>query len=278
MIKKMLLVFLCLSLFLSIPCCKKKLPTTPDIPAVISPTVQSITVISSSDLLHIGISETFTATATMSDGSSNAVVGGVWSEDNSSVATVEATTGQVTIVGSGTVNIFVNYEGKQGSKAIRGLPNYQGTWSGSYVITSCNATGDFAAMDFCSFLPVGIELIIELNLIQDEDRVEGRFLLGDLGADTNGPIQTDGQLLLSGAVQEGTSTIEVAMLLQSTTPGQIFGRLNQLWRATEMTGDARLEANIEDLSRISTMAMSLHSVPRMPSPTLEDLVRALRKR
>ena len=32
MIKKMLLVFLCLSLFLSIPYCKKKLPTSPDIP------------------------------------------------------------------------------------------------------------------------------------------------------------------------------------------------------------------------------------------------------
>ena len=30
MIKKMLLVFLCLSLFLSIPCCKKKLPTSPN--------------------------------------------------------------------------------------------------------------------------------------------------------------------------------------------------------------------------------------------------------
>ena len=32
MIKKMLLYFLCLSLFLSIPGCKEKLPTSPDIP------------------------------------------------------------------------------------------------------------------------------------------------------------------------------------------------------------------------------------------------------
>jgi len=43
MIKKMLLVFLCLSLFLSIPCCKKKLPTQPDIPVKIYPTIEHFT-------------------------------------------------------------------------------------------------------------------------------------------------------------------------------------------------------------------------------------------
>ena len=107
MFKKMLLVFLCFTLFLSIPGCKKKLPTTPDTPAMI---LQSITVYSSSDLLYIGTSETFTATATMSDGSTKAVIGGVWGGDNPSVATVEATTGQVTIVGSGMVNVFVDYQ------------------------------------------------------------------------------------------------------------------------------------------------------------------------
>jgi len=48
MIKKMLLVFLCLSLFLSIPYCKKKLPTTPDIPTKILPTIESFTATPSS--------------------------------------------------------------------------------------------------------------------------------------------------------------------------------------------------------------------------------------
>lgn len=40
MTKKMLLFFLCLSLFLSIPCCKKKLPTQPDIPELVAPTIE----------------------------------------------------------------------------------------------------------------------------------------------------------------------------------------------------------------------------------------------
>jgi len=39
MIKKLLLCFLCLFLFLSIPGCKKKLPTSPDIPEIILPSI-----------------------------------------------------------------------------------------------------------------------------------------------------------------------------------------------------------------------------------------------
>lgn len=275
MFKKMFLFFLCLSLFLSIPCCKKEAPTSPDIPALI---LQSITVISSSDFLYIGTSETFTATATMSDGSTKTVIGGVWSGDNPSVATVGASTGQVDIVGSGMVNIFVNYEGKRGSKAIRGLPNYQGTWSGSYVITSCSATGDFLLGGFCSIFSVGTVLPIELNLIQEEDRVEGRFLLGDLGADAIGPIETDGHLVLTGSVTSDPFSIEVAMLLQSTTPGQITGNLIQGWLGTGWSGSAMLEVSIQDLNRISTMTMALPAGRRLINPTLRDMLRAMLRR
>lgn len=274
-----MILFIGVFLFLGmLTACKKNLPTSPDIPAVVDPTVQSIVVISNSNLLHIGASETFTATATMSDGSSKTVTGGVWSGDNSSVATVASGTGLVTIVGSGMVNISVAYQGRQGTKAIRGLPNYQGTWSGSYVVTACNATGDFALVDFCGFFPIGTELPIELNLIQDDDRVEGRFYLGDLGTDTNGPVQADGQLVLAGAIQESTTTIEVAILLQSATPGQITGSLSQVWRMTELSGSAQIDADVQ-VDRISTaVTILVPSIPRMQNPTLEDLVRALMRR
>ncbi|MQY60983.1 hypothetical protein GH153_03995 [bacterium] len=274
MIKKTVLVFLCLSLILSIPGCKKKLPTTPDIPAII---LQSIAVISSSDLLYIGISETFTATATMSDGSTKAVVGGAWSGDNPSVATVGASTGKVTIIGSGMVNIFVNYEGKQGSKAIRGLPNYQGTWSGSYVIISCSATGDLELSGFCDIFAVGTVFPLGLVLTQDQDRVTGRFYLGDLSADTTGPVATNGQLPLTGLVPGDPFTIDVLLALQSTTPDQITGTLDMLWLATGFSGSALLSCNIFDLNRTSSMTMA-PIPPRKPTPTLQDIFRALLRR
>ena len=274
MTKKMLLVFLCFMLFLSIPGCKKKLPTSPDIPAII---LQSIAVISSSDLLYIGISETFTATATMSDGSIKAVVGGVWSGDNPSVATVGASTGQVNIVGSGMVNIFVNYEGKQGSKAIRGLPNYQGTWSGSYVIISCNATGDFILGGFCDGFAVGTEWPTDLVLTQIEDQVTGRFYLGALSADAIGPVQTDGLLMLTGLVTSDPFTIDVLWQAQSTTPGQITGTLDWLVLASSYSGDARVSCRILSLNRTSTMAMA-QPTRHVMTPTLQDLIRALLRR
>jgi len=274
MLKKTTLFFLCLSLFLSIPCCKKKLPTQPDVPLV---TTQSITVISSSDLLYIGTEEIFTATATMSDGSTKAVVGGVWSGDNPSVATVEASTGQITIVGSGMVNISVSYGGKLGSKAIRGLPDYQGTWTGSYIIDSCNATGDLELAGFCDIFIIGTVMPIDLVLTQDQDRVTGRFYLGDLSADTTGPVATNGQLPLTGLVSSDPFTIDILLGLQSTTPGQITGTLDMLWLTTEFSGSGLLSCSILSLNRTSTMTMA-QPTRRVMTPTLQDVLRALLRR
>jgi len=356
MIKKSVLFFLCFMLFLSIPGCKKKLPTQPDIPTEVLPTiihftaspesimegemsilswnvshatavqidhgigtvsaigttevnpeetttytltatnsdgqktqvctievnlmVEFITVISSSDLLYIGISETFTAMATMSDGSTKAVIDGVWSVDNPNVALVATTTGEVMIVGSGMVNIFVDYAGQQGSKSIRGLPNYQGTWSGNYIFTSCSATEDHLLGDFCGEMePLLHQLLpVELNLIQVDDRVEGHVLFYEMSLETLGPIQTDGRLLLTGTAYEVFGTIEVAMIFQSAVPGQITGHLSHRIRITGLSGHGQFDGDIQELSQISTMAMSLRSVPQKPILTLKDLVRALRRR
>jgi hypothetical protein len=276
MIKKTVLCLLCMSLFLSIPGCKKAPPAAPE---VILPTTQSITVISSSSLLYIGTSETFTATAHMSDGSSSAVIGGAWGGDNPSVATVGPVTGLVTIVGSGTVNIFVTYGGKQGSKPIRGLPNYQGTWTGTYRVDSCTCTGDYTLANFCSYLPSGKVLQTNLILTQTLDSVSGTFFLGTLSATATGPVATNGQLTLTGKITSSTSSIDAIFTLQSTTPGQITGGLFQLWTDTSMSGNAQVTCTIVSLSRTSTMTMALApSAPRMLTPTLQDLLRELQRR
>jgi len=263
----------CLFLF-SFPNCKKEAPTTPPLP-----TVQSITVISSSDLLYIGTSETFTATVKMSDGSTQAITEGIWGTSNETIATVGSSTGLVTIVGSGNVNIFVDYKGKRGKKRIRGLPNYQGVWSGSYYITSCSCTGDFAGANFCNNFNINQVLPTDLNLIQEDDRVEGQFFLGTLSADTSGSVQNSGKLILTGTIREDIFTIDVSWQLQSTTPGEIFGDLNQLWRASGFSGDGRIKANIRNLDRTSTMIMALPSrMQRLVNPKLEDLIHLLFRR
>jgi len=222
--------------------------------------VQSVTVTSSSDLIFIGASETFAATAAMSSGGTQPVSGATWGSDSPSVASVD-NTGRVTGVGSGMATIFVDFQGRRGTKLIRGLPNYQGAWSGSYAITGCSQTGDFARANFCSNFPTNRVFPTNLNLTQDRDRVQGRFFFGTLGGDGSGPVQSNGQLLLVGAIQDPTFTIETNWSLGSSTAGRISGGVSQIWRGAGLAGDARVNAEIRDLNRTSSVAAM--SVPRV---------------
>ena len=244
-------------------------------PTVPKPTTSSITVNASSDMFFIGTVEVFTAVATMSDGSTKAVVGGVWGVDWPNVATVESSTGKVTIVGSGTCTVYVDYEGKRGTKLIRGLPNYQGTWSGTYTPTSCSYSGS-AFKAICSEFTTGSVWPTKLTLTQEKDRVTGRFYLGLMGADASGPVATDGTLSLSGAIKEGSNTIDVSWKLQSTTPGKCTGSLTQLWYNVYYPGSARVEANIRDLNRTSTVETWYPAKSLPPNATVQDAIDALR--
>jgi hypothetical protein len=240
--------------------------------------VQAVAVTSSSDLLFIGASETFAATTTMSDGTSRPATGGVWGSDAPSVASVDAGSGRVTGVGSGTATIFVDVQGRRGTKLLRGLPNYQGTWSGSYAIRSCSQTGDFSRINFCGNFQTNRVLPTNLNVTQDRDRVQGRFFLGTLGGDGNGPVQADGRLLLSGAIQDGGITIETQWGLDSTVAGRITGTLSFLWRTSGLVGDMRVSADIRDLNRTSTIATRSPFRTMPGGSTLADLLRALERR
>ena len=239
---------------------------------------QSVTVNSSSDLLFIGASETFTATASMSNGGSQAVTAGQWGSDAQSVASVEAATGRVTGVGSGMATIFVDYQGRRGTKLIRVLPNYQGTWSGSYFIRTCSHSGDFARFNFCSNFPENRVFPTNMNLTQDRDRVQGRFFLGSLGGDGNGPVQGSGELRLVGAVQDPAATIEVSWTLNSPVAGRMTGSLSFLWRGTGLSGDMRVSADIRDLNRTSSIVSSASPRSVRTGATLADLLRALEGR
>ena len=243
-------------------------PTTP----------QSVTVNSSSDLLFLGASETFTATASMPNGGSQSVTTGQWGSDAPSIASVEATSGRVSGVGSGMATIFVDYQGRRGTKLIRVLPNYQGTWSGSYFVRTCSHAGDFARFNFCSNFPENRVLPTNMNLTQDRDRVQGRFFLGTLGGDGSGPVQGNGELRLSGAVQDPAATIEVSWTLNSTGAGRITGSLSFLWRATGLSGDMRVSAEVRDLNRTSSIVSSAAPRSLTGAGTLADLLRALEAR
>lgn len=262
-------VLLC-SLLLS--ACGTDSPSAPAAPPV---TTQSIAV-TGPDRVFIGATEAFTATATMSDGSTRAVSSG-WNTDAPAVATVEGATGRVTGVGSGMVTVYVIHDGRQGAKVIRGLPNFQGVWSGSYVVRSCTQSGQVASANMCgSTFSVNRVLPTNLNVTQDFDRVQGRFFLGQLAGNSSGPIQTDGRLQLTGGLQDSGVTIETSWALDSHTPGRITGGFSMTWRVAGANGDVRVSADIRDLNRTTTAAPMDAGVPVPAGPRdLPALLRAL---
>jgi hypothetical protein len=257
---------------LSVGCGGKSTPTAP------TPTVQSVTVTSATDLVFIGASESFTANVVMSDGSSRAASGGTWGTDAPAVVAVEGGSGRVTGLASGTATIYFDVQGSRGTKLIRVLPNYQGTWSGSYVVRGCTHTGDLSRGNFCGNFPENRVFPTNLNITQDRDRVQGRFFLGTLGGDGSGPVQSDGRLLFTGAIHEAVATIEVACALESATAGRVTGTLALLWRATGLSGDARVNADIRDLNRVSTISVPAQLAPAHAPGTLADVLRMLEGR
>lgn len=255
-------------------CGGSKSPAAPSTP---TPVVQSITVTSPSSMLRIGATETFTATAAMSDGASRPVSGGQWGSDNPAVATVEPTTGRVTGVGSGTATIYVDYQGRRGTKLIRVVPDFQGTWSGSYFINACQQSGDFIILDFCGDFPPGLVLPTNLVLTQTDDRVEGRFFLGTLAGDGRGPIDGGGTLTLTGTIASSGLTIDTAWLLRSETVGRATGRFDAVVRAAGAIGEGRIQATIRDLNRTSSSAAFSVGAPAVPA-TIEEAIRAMQRR
>ena len=110
-----------------------------------TPTVSSVAVTLTSPL-RIGQSSQASATATLSNGTTQAVTSG-WQSDAAGVATVSAA-GLVTAIANGTATISVSSGGRQGQQALRVVPDYDGTWSGTYLVTACTETGIFATERF----------------------------------------------------------------------------------------------------------------------------------
>jgi len=193
------------------------------------------------------------------------------------VATVNAS-GLVTIVGAGTANIIMTQSGRTGSKNIRGVPDYQGTWGqGTYMVDSCTQTGDFATGGFCDVFPSGTLLPITLIMTQTTDTVNCNVLLGGLAFSASNTIAVNGQLTLVGTITSETVSVNVTIVLQQTTPGQLTGTLVQLWTDTTMVGYGQYNCSIASLGRTSPVPDEA-AIYRMAPPkgaTYRDLLRAL---
>lgn len=171
-------------------------PSAPTPSPTPTATTVSVSINPSTDILKVQGTETFTVTATMSDGSSKAV-SGTWASDATGIATMDAA-GKVTGVAPGQASISVAYEGVRASRTIRVVPDYQGAWTGDYRVLSCQDSGDFRNEDWCrSALEDGV-IKVSMTLTQSRDTVSGTWVHDVMAGAAQGTIEVDGTLVLSG--------------------------------------------------------------------------------
>jgi hypothetical protein len=176
---------------------------TPSSPSTPTLTTVSVAISPSTDLLKIQGTESFTVTATMSDGTTR-VVTGTWSSAATGVATVDSS-GKVTAVASGQVTLTVTSSGASATRTIRVVPDYQGNWTGEYNVLSCTDSGDFRKEDWCKAAMADPVVRVALTLTQTRDTVAGTWTHRLMTGSVQGTIDADGALTLAGTgINEGT--------------------------------------------------------------------------
>jgi hypothetical protein len=190
--------------------CGGRTPTPP------TPIVTSVTISSSTDMLKVKEAATFAATASRSDGTTAPVTD--WRSDAPTVATVDAATGKVTGVSPGMATIVATHDRMSATKLVRVVPDFAGTWVGSFEITVCSASGVFMAEGGCNQgSPYGVGRTGAVrfeDLGQDRDSIVGYIEYPvyngwDGTALTTGTVRgtitTSGHLPLTGAFTGGNS-------------------------------------------------------------------------
>lgn len=188
-----------------------------------SPTPTSIAVHSSGATLFLGANETFTATITFSDGSTASVTAGTWSTDAATIATVDST-GKVTGRASGSVTVIVDASGVRGTKTIRILPNYTGSWKGAYGIGNCRALGSMAFT--CEDLDDVVPRQSTFVMTQTGDAVTGTWTMGFMTAPITATVAGDGSLSFISIATSGTKRYTGTWHLTCTADGVFNGTVD----------------------------------------------------
>jgi hypothetical protein len=224
------------------------------------PTITGLGVTSSTDLLKISQSETFTLTAMMSDGSTRPVTG-TWRSDSSAVATVDSN-GRVTGVSSGETAISAESGGSRATpRTIRVVPDYQGRWSGDWRVAGCSADGDWSRTDICRSVPVGALSPFALALTQDRDNAAGNVTLDDVTGPAQGPIRPGGELTLAGAFTAADEGIVLEITIADwetiTTDNQrMTGRFTMTFRAAGLQGAVRFSGELRIVGKTAAAPLA----------------------
>jgi hypothetical protein len=233
-----------------------------------SPTPTGITIAPGTTFLRVNQTETFTATMTMSNGSTQPVQPS-WQSDNTSVLTFEGT-GTARGRSNGTATIIASSQGLSSTRLIRVTPDFQGTWTGDYQISRCDATKEYQEIDFChaedGFAP-GRIFPVAFRFTHERDSVSGAVTLGQIEGTANGAIDANGQFAGSGNVPftaEGVTGLFAMAPLNLTAQGdRLQGRFTITVTFPGVPGQGVFDADLRTVTRTAASSPTLSLGPHI---------------
>jgi Bacterial Ig-like domain (group 2) len=176
--------------------CNGKSPVAPSRPAF------SNLLISGADAVLTGSSSNYTATATLSDGTTRSVTP-TWSSSNGDVASVD-NAGRLDGRAHGLTTLTATHDGIGATKSVQVVNDYRGTWVGTFVVNGCDAPPGVCSsyeIDYWDF-PIELEVLQTGN---DLSEIRAMFLLPSFSmrANLSGRVRSDGRLNLAGSSEVG---------------------------------------------------------------------------
>ncbi len=245
------------------------------IPVGPNPTVAGL-VITGADYVLTGSATAYTATATLSDGSTRTVTP-VWSSTAAAVATVD-TTGRLDGRTHGSTTLTAVHDGRSASKTVEVVNNYGGSWSGRYIVRACQDSGIFTdgfhspihsdvpwCQDRVLGNGIGSEHSFVLTLSQTgRNYSEVRATFGAALDGVPGTVAADGRLKLDGSLKlldwYGDHWGDLQVIGWDTNldaTGGMTGRWAQNTTAVGQPGNTYEDVEIVTMSRAPTGAARL---------------------
>lgn len=235
-----------------------KSPSAPSPPAQTTPATPTVTSlrIEGLDAIRTGFFADYTATATLSNGTTQTVTP-TWTSSNSSIAGVDSN-GRLTGFNHGSITLTATHQGASATKNVSIVINFGGTWSGRYVIRVCDQSGAFAAIRYCQNLGgVGSQGPMGLSLTQagnDRTQITGAISFGTLTGNVTGNVTGDGRLVLGSNFTVTSSGITFTFRIggwetRVSGASNMTGRWADNLAAIGVAGNAYTENEIVTLTR-----------------------------
>ncbi|MEO8482381.1 MAG: Ig-like domain-containing protein [Acidobacteriota bacterium] len=225
-------------------------PVTPG-----APTVTQLSLSPVQALQKMTQSQQLTATATLSDGTSN-VAQPTWTTDAPAVVSVSST-GVVGGLSPGQANVFADYRGQRATASVRIVPDYGGGWSGAFFITNCQLSGDWTRTTACDGEVSSTNWKLTLAATQDGTSVAATVIsIVDMPVATTGDLAVDGTLTLAGSstvrLDGDDWTAQVTDWQTRTITGsQVRGKFTFLFGLRQYQGGVQWTCEIPYLDRAS---------------------------